>query len=142
MKSNEPISQDTIDLVNRGQVTWDEYRELRKNSYEQEILIPAMSDDCLLKNLEQNMLPNCVPDQEPRNLPARSYDHSVLRNYLPELIRRLRVHEARQKRHKEFLSKCASAWIQGTVLTQNGEVTTSAKIMLKSHTQIEEEDHA
>ena len=72
-------------LVERGNVTYEEYEQLRVNSYEQEALYQVLTDDALVKVVETHILPNC-----PYIIRPRDYNESVIGVFAPLLVRRLK----------------------------------------------------
>lgn len=74
-------------LAKRGNITWAEYKNLRLNSYEQEVLYPAMTDHCLVTLIERRILPYC---SYRRRRPAVTYDDSLRMNFVPLLIERVK----------------------------------------------------
>lgn len=82
----EMIRPEIQKIADRGNLTWEEWQEIRCNSYEQEILYPIMTNDCLIKTIEKYILPNCRPTKSP----AITYDESLAANFVPILIERLK----------------------------------------------------
>ena len=81
------IRPEILALAKRGDVTWDEYSSLRANSYEQEELYPALTDDAMIRLVSEIILPNCSPV---RSLgPATTYSESLVKNFVPLLLERL-----------------------------------------------------
>lgn len=72
-------------LADRGNVTLAEWRDLRMNSYEQELLIPKLTDEALIYTVD-HMAKNCQIDQR---RPFTTYDNAMIGLIVPELIRRL-----------------------------------------------------
>ena len=73
-------------LIERGNVTYEEFANLRCNSWEFEAFYQVLTDDALLQVLENNILPNCARV----DLPATTYDKAVIGVFTPLLIKRLR----------------------------------------------------
>lgn len=83
---NEHIRPEIQALLKREQpVSLAEYSELRMNSYEQEALVPHLSDEALAWAVE-NVLKNC--SQNGRL--AATYNEAMVSPYGPELLRRLK----------------------------------------------------
>lgn len=82
------IRPEIRELANRGNITFEEYELLRLNSYEQELLYPVMTDSCLFRLIEEVILPNCSVKY--RRGPAITYDESLIHNFVPILLERLR----------------------------------------------------
>lgn len=83
---NRPeIKPEIAALIKRGNITIEEMRDLRANSYEWESLTPALSNEALIERTNQ-AIDNC-----PRaHVPAQSYPEAVHAVFAPELIKRLR----------------------------------------------------
>lgn len=81
------IRPEIQELASRGDVTWDEYSALRMNSYEREFLYPSLTDDALVRLVDTVILPNC---SRPRS-PASTYDESLVGNFVPLLLQRLKL---------------------------------------------------
>jgi len=77
-KIREPVER----LAKRGNITWDEWESMWLNTYERALLIPALTDDALIKHCER-MLVHC--DKTPS-----TYDGAVCGTIVPELLNRLR----------------------------------------------------
>lgn len=73
-------------LAKRGNVTPAEVAELRCNSWEWELIIPAMNDEAFVNQM-QRALDNCFTT---RRRPFSTYNEAVEGLYAPELIRRFR----------------------------------------------------
>lgn len=72
-------------LAERGNVTLEEWKDLRANSYEFELLQPELTDEALLY-AARHAIGNCGYD---RGRPWRSYNEAVMGFYAPELACRL-----------------------------------------------------
>jgi hypothetical protein len=73
-------------LIDRGNITIEDMRDLRANSYEWESMVPALSTEALIDRTS-HAIDNC-----PRaNVPAQSYTEAVHAVFAPELIKRLRA---------------------------------------------------
>lgn len=88
------ISEKVMDLKNRvEQITLEEYKELRMNSYEREYLIDKYDTETLDYLLDL-YLDNCAVEKPQYHRPAPHYDSAVVWHLLPELRRRLKEQEA------------------------------------------------
>jgi hypothetical protein len=74
------------ELAERGNITVEEYEKIRCNSYERDLLIPALTDEAFEKEV-QRTLDNCTP---PRGSPVSTYDEAMIGLYGPELLKRFR----------------------------------------------------
>lgn len=74
-------------LAERGNVTIAEAKELRGNSWEWELLVPAYDTQAFLEQL-QHTLDNCFHD---RRRPCVSYPDALAELYVPELVRRYKA---------------------------------------------------
>lgn len=90
---NRPeIKPEIAALIKRGNVTVEEMRNLRANSYEWESLTPALSNEALIERTNQ-AIDNC-----PRaHVPAQSYTEAVHAVFAPELIKRMQALQDRVK---------------------------------------------
>jgi len=84
--SNERIRPEIKNLIARGEITVAELEELRCNSWEWQALVPALSDEALVKQM-QHALDNCFTTHR---RPFSTYNEAVEGLYAPELIRRFR----------------------------------------------------
>ena len=73
-------------MVDRGNITAEEYRGFRGNSYEQELMAPALSDEALLLYCDL-VIRNCYYD---RQRPYRTYNEATMGFVAPELLRRFK----------------------------------------------------
>jgi hypothetical protein len=80
---NSHIKPEIRALIERGNITIPEWENLRMNSWEQEEIVPAMSDE-LLARVIRHTLKNC----NWRRKPATTYDEA-LQLYAEEAARRL-----------------------------------------------------
>ncbi len=80
------ISSKIRALVDRGNVTLEEYREIRCNSWEHEALVPVLSDEAFTEALE-HALKNCFTARE---RPFVTYNQAVEGLYAPELLKRFK----------------------------------------------------
>lgn len=62
------------------------------NSWERELLLPLMSNELFLSELEY-CLKNCSPNHQSESHPAATYDEAIVYRYVPELVRRLKEAE-------------------------------------------------
>lgn len=69
-------------LVARGQITVEENESIRCNSYERELMVPALTDEAFIKQMR-----HCVGQCGPRRDSA-TYDSAVTGMYAPELLKR------------------------------------------------------
>lgn len=73
-------------LIDRGNITSEEFRSLRMNSYERDAMVPALSDEALLVVTEYALgQASRIPS------PATTYENAIVGLYAPELLKRLRV---------------------------------------------------
>lgn len=72
------------------QISLEEYKHMRLNSYEREHLLPLFSDEVMLFVIDLAMK-NSVSVSDPGNLrPATTYEQALVFRYLPELLKRYR----------------------------------------------------
>lgn len=83
-----PISDEVHALIQRGNVTLQEYEEFRGNSWEHEAIVPALSNEAL-ERYAQNILRYCTHNQTNGSRPCTTYDEAVAVILVPELLRRL-----------------------------------------------------
>lgn len=83
----ENIRPEYQELIERGNVTYKEFKELRCNSWEFEAFYKVLTDDALIDVLENSILPNC---RIISRSPAGTYDEALISVFAPELIRRLK----------------------------------------------------
>ena len=89
--SQQHIRAEILSLCERGDVEYQEYQEyeqLRMNSFEREFLYPYMTNDCLITVIENHILPNCRDVN--RFMPAVTYDDSLIKSFVPLLLSRLK----------------------------------------------------
>ena len=67
-------------------ITWDEWKELRINSFEQEELYSLLDNDALCR-MTEHCLNNCRPRDRK---PSIVYDDAVLHVLVPLLLKRLK----------------------------------------------------
>ena len=82
---SDHIRQEIRDLITRGNVTPDEWRALRMNSYEREAIVPALSTETLLHHVEY-----CLSQCSRVRSPPSMYEEAVVRLLAPEMVKRLR----------------------------------------------------
>lgn len=86
------IRREIRELVARGNITLKENESIRCNSYERELMIPALTDEAFVKQMTY-----CVGQCSPRRDSA-TYDAAVTGMYAPELLKRFkRVSREAQK---------------------------------------------
>lgn len=73
-------------LVKRGNITPDDLKELRCNSWEWEAMIPVLTEEAFLMRME-HALANCGAHRHP----LASYNEAVEDAYAPELLRRYKL---------------------------------------------------
>lgn len=105
---SENIRPELQKLIDRGNVTLDEIKELRCNSWEWDALVPAMSDDALLDRM-QYAIDNCARG---RVKPSLVYEDWVIGVFAPELMKRL----ATTKRQLEVSDQDATGYAEAIVL--------------------------
>ena len=81
------IRDEIAKLIERGNITLDEYEKLRCSSEEWNALVPALAFDAL-EHATKHVLANCTIVKE---FPG-TYDEAVCMIYAPELLRRLKQH--------------------------------------------------
>lgn len=75
-------------LTNRGNVTLEEWKTLRTNSWEHELLVPKLTDEAL-EYVVNHWVDNCQID---KRRPFNTYNDAVIGLVVPELMRRLKVY--------------------------------------------------
>lgn len=80
------IRQHIRELAVRGTISYEEYNDLRMNSYEREHLHPHMTKEGLVKLLR--LYSNHVAPKD-RTGPCSTYDQAILHNLLPLLLEKL-----------------------------------------------------
>jgi hypothetical protein len=83
----ERIRPEIRSLVERGNITSAELREIRCNSWEWEALVPAMNDEAFCERM-QYTLDNCLTRRE---RPFTTYNQALEGLWAPELIRRFKA---------------------------------------------------
>jgi hypothetical protein len=76
-------------LIERGDVTYEEFKDLRCNSWEFDAFYKVLTDDAFLTVLENTILPNSSIHR--CKTPAGTYDESLISVFTPELIRRFKL---------------------------------------------------
>lgn len=110
-------AQDTLDehvrpeiqaLAKRGNVTPAELAELRCNSWEREHLVPAMTDEAFVTDME-HVMANCGL----RKRPYVVYDEAVVGLHAPELLRRFKLatqaaeyHRKKWEESEKYITPC------------------------------------
>lgn len=79
------IRPETQALINRGNITLEEYRSFVGNSYEFEAMVPALDGEAFTYYVN-HVVSNCSVD--PRR-PASTYNDAAILVIIPELLRRL-----------------------------------------------------
>jgi len=79
-----PINPEFQRLIERGNVTLAEYKELRGNTRDWEAIVPAIDDEALAHVVE-----HCAKNMSPA--PRVTYDGAMQAVYIPEVIKRLRA---------------------------------------------------
>lgn len=90
------IRDEVRKLYARGNVTWEEWQTLRLNSWEFDYLIPALTDEALLNNLEKNILPNCTRTEKYRQIVVKDVIRTKQEENRAALARRQRAEERRK----------------------------------------------
>lgn len=85
------IKPEIVELRKRGRVTWEEYEKLFMNSWEREFIVPALTNDCLRRVVENHILPNITQIETSRYRLASTYEESLLIHYLPSMLKRLQA---------------------------------------------------
>lgn len=78
----DPVSPEFQALIDRGNVTLAEYKQLRGNSRDWNAIVPALNDEALV-----HVAKYCA-DNMSRGMPS-TYDHAMVNVYLPEVLKRL-----------------------------------------------------
>lgn len=90
----EKVSERVQTLIQRGNVTWTEYEDLRLNGFERDALYPVLTTEALCKATEQ-VRSLCLPQ---RHFPTLTYDETLMHRLVPllvaELLRRVRTEAA------------------------------------------------
>lgn len=95
-KDHEMVGSRIRTLIERGNITLAELKEIRCNSYEWEAMIPLLTNEALIWQAE-HAIRQCVRAR----VPSLTYDESVHAVFAPELIRRLKEAEATIAQMKE-----------------------------------------
>lgn len=80
----ERVRPEIAALVRRGNITPEELKTIRCNSWEHEALVPAMTDEAFVERM-QYALDNCFTTRE---RPFSTYNQAVEGLYAPELLTR------------------------------------------------------
>jgi hypothetical protein len=81
-----PIKPEIKALIEReGPVSLEEYRALRMNSYDREALIPKLSDEALLWDIEY-----ALENVGHQRSPPETYNEAIIGQYMPEMVKRFR----------------------------------------------------
>lgn len=80
---DEHVSRKIQALAKRGNVTRAEIAELRCNSWEWELLVPAMTDEALAQRVR-----HALDNSAHHKRPCTTYDQAIVELYAPELLRR------------------------------------------------------
>lgn len=83
----ERIRLEIAALVKRGNITPEELKTIRCNSWEHEALVPAMTDEAFIERM-QYALDNCFTTRE---RPFSTYNQAIEGLYAPELLRRFQA---------------------------------------------------
>lgn len=83
------VSEAVQALIQRGNVTWAEYENLRLNGFERDALYPVLTTEALCKATEQSRS-FCLPQ---RHYPTLTYDETLTHRLVPLLLARLRHHD-------------------------------------------------
>jgi hypothetical protein len=90
----EKVSERVQTLIQRGNVTWTEYENLRLNGFERDALYPVLTTEALCKATEQ-VRSFCLPQ---RHFPTLTYDETLTHRLVPllvaDLLRRVRTEAA------------------------------------------------
>ncbi len=99
------VRQEIKDLIRRGNVTTEEIKTIRCNSWEWEALIPAMSDEAFVERM-QYTLGNCA---QRREFPCTTYDQALQWVWAPELLKRFGVAVQAAKTFEEVVDNVREA---------------------------------
>jgi hypothetical protein len=84
------VDASVIDRFKEGTpITLEEFHNMRLNSYERKYLFPLFDDELLLWHIEYSLMQEGNRELFKYDLP-KHYTDAVLRQYLPELIRRFK----------------------------------------------------
>jgi hypothetical protein len=95
------VGEDVRALVRRGGVTLAEYRELRCNSWEWEVLVPALDAEAF-DHYARHVVDNCFVST---SRPCTSYPQALAHVVVPEALRRLRE-QTERARECELVGSC------------------------------------
>ena len=60
VKNNPLIKPEIWKLITRcTKINWEEYNSLWMNSFERELIYPEMTNEALVKLIQEHILPNC-----------------------------------------------------------------------------------
>lgn len=90
------VSPEIQKLIDRGNVTSAELKEIRCNSWEWQALVPAMTNEALLDRTR-----HALDNSTPPHRPASTYDEAVIGVFAPVLMERLAKATAEAVRHRE-----------------------------------------
>lgn len=83
------VSDDTIKkLASNKEITLEEYKELRANSYERKLLIEKLDNEALEYSIDLSMKNTSVPNHA--SFVPTTYEEALIHTYVPELLRRLK----------------------------------------------------
>lgn len=74
-------------------ITLEEWKGMRGNSYETELLIPKLDLACLVHQIKTSILPNCRRMEG--GMPS-SYDEGLVHSYVPALLKLLEAKDGTQ----------------------------------------------
>ncbi len=80
--------QELVSSLNGRKIDHEEYQTLLMNSYERKYLLPHISRECLLKNLEY-YLSQCQANVS-RHHVCSTYDEAILCDLIPQLLKLLK----------------------------------------------------
>lgn len=77
-------------LIDRGNITVEEYEAFRGNSWEHEAIISALNNQALMK-YAHTILKNSTHNRTSTSRPCSTYDEALAVVLVPELLKRLQV---------------------------------------------------
>lgn len=83
------VSDDTIKkLASNKEITLEEYKDLRANSYERKLLTQKLSNEALEYSIDLSMKNTNVPNHA--SFVPTTHEEALIHTYVPELLRRLK----------------------------------------------------
>lgn len=83
------VSDDVIKkLTSSKEITLEEYKDLRTNSYERKLLVEKLNNEALEYSIDLCMKNTSVPNYS--SFVPTTYEEALIHTYIPELLRRLK----------------------------------------------------